>query len=50
MTARRPGSILEACAKEDAGKVAEGPLEEGELDRAREWGAALATTMAPSAA
>jgi hypothetical protein len=28
---------------------AEGPLEEGELDRAREWGAALATTTAPSA-
>ena len=25
---------------------AEGPLEDGELDRAREWGAALASTMA----
>jgi hypothetical protein len=29
---------------------AEGPLEEGELDRAREWGAALATTMAEETA
>jgi flavodoxin len=28
---------------------AEGPLEEGELDRAREWGASLASVMAPSA-
>jgi hypothetical protein len=27
---------------------AEGPLEPGEVDRAREWGAALAITMAPS--
>jgi hypothetical protein len=28
---------------------AEGPLEAGELERAREWGAALATTLASSA-
>ena len=28
---------------------AEGPLEAGELDRAREWGAALASTLASSA-
>ena len=27
---------------------AEGPLEDGELERAREWGAALAKTMAAS--
>ena len=27
----------------------EGPLEAGELDRAREWGAALAATLTPSA-
>ena len=34
-----------------AGLVAdsEGPLEDGELDRAREWAAGLASALAPSA-